>query len=268
MALIQSFFDESFDAETLCVGGCIFKNTKAKAFNKAWGQMLVRYQLPYFRMSACNAAMAPFDKLDRAQRVAVQTEAISLINKFAAAGYAMTIDLTAYSELIGEKGVISSAYELCVWTCLLGVHHWVEDAGITGSVAYFFEAGHQHQTKANRLMNQIFNNPRLKKFHQYKAHAFVDKEASRPCQAADILVWQRLKDIKRRQKGIFKTRADCAALIAGTITFVMDADRTMLQELVSKTTAEFGSQEAARALIMASPQQIADAGLPNWGRPV
>jgi hypothetical protein len=257
VALIQSYFDESFDDETLCVGGYVFKNTKAKLFNKEWRQMLACYRLPYFRMSACNAGTEPFHDLDRDQRVAVQTEAIALIGKYAAAGYAVTVDQGAFDAVVSTKGIVSSAYELCVWECLLGVNHWLKDSGITGSVAYFFEAGHVHQTKANRLMNQIFAEARLRKFYQYKAHAFVDKEASRPTQAADILVWQRFKQIRRLRNGHAMPRADCVALMNGTKTFVFDIDRAKLQQLVDAINGRFGSQEEAKRIAMASPEQIA-----------
>jgi hypothetical protein len=259
VALIQSYFDESYDDETLCVGGYVFKNTKAKLFNREWRQMLARYRLPFFRMSACNAGKEPFQHLDRDQRIAVQTEAIDLIGKYAAAGYAVTVDQHAFDDVVTNKGVVSSAYELCVWECLLGVNHWLKDSGITGSVAYFFEAGHEHQTKANRLMNLIFAEARLRKFYQYKAHAFVDKEASRPVQAADILVWQRFKQIRRIREGRTSPRADCVALMNGTRTFVFDVDRAKLQQLVDSVNARFGSQEEARRLAMASPEQIAAA---------
>jgi hypothetical protein len=214
--LVQSYFDESWDEEIICVAGYIFKSGKARKFDTEWRRMLTRYRLPYFRMSACNQGTEPFDKLSKDQCVAVQKEAIALVGDFASFGAAVTVDQSAFNKIITNKGFVRTPYEFCVWMVLTAVQVWIEDHNEARKAAYFFEAGHAHQGMANTLMDNMFKNQSMKDAYRYKAHVFVDKKESRPTQAADILAWQWFKDLTRRKNGIFKSRADCEALLKGT----------------------------------------------------
>ena len=88
----------------LCVAGYTFRSQNSRLLDKDWRKMLRRYQLPYFRMSACNAGQAPFDHLTGPQCIAVATEAIALINQYAAFGYAVTVEQEAFNKVVTPSG--------------------------------------------------------------------------------------------------------------------------------------------------------------------
>lgn len=90
------------------------------------------------------------------------------------------------------------------------------------------------------MMNRIFTNQEMKERYRYKAHAFVDKVAVRPTQAADVLAWQWYKDLTRRNNGAKKPRADCAALLRGTPHRVLHADEGMFQRAIDWMNARAG----------------------------
>jgi hypothetical protein len=232
VALISSFFDESFDDGLLCVAGYAFTKLRGRRLDEEWRRMLARHRIPYFRMSACNAGEEPFDGHTKPECVAAQTDAIALINKHASFGYAVTVDQRNFSKVLEKNPFVSTPYELAVWFCLMAVREWRLEAGQTGGAAYFFEAGHQHAGLADKLMRRLFNDPTLRSFYDYRAHAFVDKVTVRPVQTADVLAWQRYKDIKRRESGLTRPRADCAALMSKPRTFTLDVTEERLEELL------------------------------------
>ena len=122
VVIIKSYFDESYDNDLLCVAGYSFTSAKARLLDDEWRKMLARYgRLPYFRMSACNTNQKPLDRLTPQQCIDIATEAIRIINQYAGLGYAVTINKKSFREVIGNKGFISTPYELCVWLCLVAV---------------------------------------------------------------------------------------------------------------------------------------------------
>jgi hypothetical protein len=232
--LIQSYFDESWDEEILCVAGYIFSSAHARKLDEEWRRMLWRNgRLPYFRMSACNRGSEPFDKLDEAGCIKAQTDAIGLISKYASYGMAVTVDQAAFYRVLGTEGFTRSPYEFCTWSVLTAVLSWMVDHDEVKGASFFFEAGHQHQSQAQFIMNRLFTDAEQKARYRYKAHAFVDKKASRPSQAADLLSWQWYKDCQRRRNGATKPRADCRALTNGTPHHVLHFDEPLLHKLVA-----------------------------------
>jgi hypothetical protein len=241
VVLIRSYFDESWDDDILCVAGYTFTSSNARKFDEAWRRMLWKHgQLPYFRMSACNAGREPFDKLDKAARISAQTDAIALICKYASFGKAVTIDQHAYYRIIGNNGVVRSPYEFATWMILTAVLSWMEKRGDVGGASYFFEAGHQHQSQSEALMRILFKDGVLRDRYKYNAHAFVDKAKSRPSQAADMLSWQWFKNIQRIRDGATKMRADCGALVSGVETHYSHINEYYLNMLVEAMDRKAG----------------------------
>jgi hypothetical protein len=106
----------------LCVAGYVFTKLHCRALDKGWRSMLTRYDLPFFRMSACAHGTKPFAHLSMARRIAVETEAIGLIKRHAACGFAITVDPIEFEAVAERYGFIGTPYELCVWMCLGGSH--------------------------------------------------------------------------------------------------------------------------------------------------
>jgi len=213
VALIQAYFDESISGDYLCVAGYVFTKGKVKHLDAEWRKMLRQYRLPYFRMSACAHGNSPFDKLSPANRDKVARKAIALICEFAALGIAATVNQRQYEENVPNPYGFQGPYEFCAWNCLMGVRRWIEEEGRKGDVAYVFEAGHASQSKANRLMQQLFESDKLRARYRYVSHTFVDKVKVRPVQTADVIAWQWLKDRKNEAEGRPR-RKDLEALLS------------------------------------------------------
>lgn len=239
MAILQSFFDESYGPDGLvCVAGYVFTKSKAQALDKAWRRMLSDWELPYFRMSACAHGNEPFDTLCKTDRIEVEKAAISLIHKHALHGVAATVDpvdLAALASSHKAGSFKATPYEFCAWHCMSMVAMWAREKrpGVTHSISYVFESGDAHQAEANAMMNFAAKTPSYREFAMYGGHAFLPKEKSPPTQAADLLAWQWFTDTKRRTKHPYAPRKDLQALLDGGVAHsVVHADEHYLTAMV------------------------------------
>ena len=216
---IQSFFDESYDNNLLCVAGYSFTSRGARLLDEEWRKMLIRYnKLPFFRMSLCNARKPPFDKLSEQECIDVATEAMDLIKKYALCGYAITVDKKVFYKRMIKNKYFGTPYEFCSWIGLIGCRSEIAKMNVQYSgMSFIFEAGFQDEPAANRMMNRMFKEPEMRKKYGYKGHYFLDKAESRPTQAADLLSWQWYKDSTRRAKGLNKPRGDLSYLVNGRV---------------------------------------------------
>lgn len=214
--MVEAYFDESGSHDgspVLCVAGYVFEKESCSKLDAAWSEVLSKFALPYFRMSACAQGTKPFDVLTKDQRIEVETEMIGLIKQFASFGIAVTVEPKMFDAIVPSLPEIGSAYTFCAHTCLSAVKWWADKTGYHGDIAYFFESGHRSQSQANDIMNILFKNPAKRMEHRYVSHTFADKEKVRPLQAADLLAWQWHTDQKRRTRGNNKPRLDCVALV-------------------------------------------------------
>jgi hypothetical protein len=216
VAIIQAFFDESYGEKVgsiLCVAGYMMTDRAARRLTREWNAVLREYDLPYFRMSACAHGNYPFNKLTKNQRVAVETKMIGLIKRRTIKGIGVTVNVDEFGKIMPDnREVIGGAYSVCLNVVLGGAYHWAKHMGFTSRLAYFFEAGHNNQSEADRILTRAFSMEDLRTSRSYAGHGFVRKEDSPPTQAADILAWQWYTDLRHKIEGK-KRRADCASLL-------------------------------------------------------
>jgi len=193
------------------MAGYIFEKDNCIRLDEKWKYMLETNGLPYFRMSLCAHGNGVFKNLTLEERISVQTRAIELIKEYMAYGFVISID-TRFAHLIPTFGMYKNVYTFACWQALIGARRWMDKIRYSGNVAYFFESGHDSQTEANRIMQQIFTEPRLKKSYRYSSHTFADKVMVRPLQCADLLAWQWFTHQRRLSEGKL-ARADFYSLV-------------------------------------------------------
>ena len=217
--MVEAYFDESGSHENspvLCVAGYIIEKDACIQLDAEWKRVLDSYGLPYFRMSSCAHGTKPLDALSSEQRIAVEKEVIAIMRQHVAYGIAVTVQPKSFYALIPKNENWGDPYTLCVHTCLIAVRDWIRKTQYNGKIAYFFESGHCNQPQANRIMNDVFGNPKLRDSYHYSSHTFADKQEVRPLQAADMIAWQWFTDEKRRMtKRSDRPRHDCHELMRG-----------------------------------------------------
>ena len=202
LALMEAYFDESYgdDSAFLCVSGYLFERDKAVALDVEWRKMLAKYELPFFHMADCAHGFGHYKHLSRDERIAAQTEAINLIKSHATLGISNSIEIEPFSKL--PPGIVlESVYSYASLQCFFAVRKWIEDNNYNGDIAYFYEAGHKHQSDSQAFMNRVFMDATLREHYRYASHAFIPKTTNAAIQCADILAWQWHTETKKIVKG-------------------------------------------------------------------
>jgi len=212
----EFYVDESGthdDSEILSVAGYLFEKSRAIEFDEEWKKVLDDEGLPYFRMSACAHQTEPFENKSIPECDMIERKIIALTKDKSIFGFAINLNETEYDSIGPKHSDVGSAYSFCLRQCLTAIRSWVRESGFDGEIAYFFEAGHRHQSEAGRIMERVFRESRLRADYRYSAHAFADKAKTRPLQAADLLAWQWHTDARRKRAGVRVTRKDLQALV-------------------------------------------------------
>ncbi|HWA02650.1 MAG TPA: DUF3800 domain-containing protein [Rhizomicrobium sp.] len=221
VALIEAYFDESGSHEgssILCVAGYVIEKQNAQRLSEEWSAVLSEYDLPYFHMVDCAHGNGVFKGMSKPHRIMVAARMIGIIKRSAALGFAQSIDVKAYTEVIPPKlRLFGTPYSFCARTVLDQIGASFYKRNFKGKSAYFFEAGHKSRSEADRIICDLFENPLIDLVykHGYVGHSFVLKKESPPIQAADILAWHWATHVKRSEAGILEWRRDFKSLADG-----------------------------------------------------
>ena len=218
MAFAEMYFDESEDKshQLLCVAGYLFREENRALLEAQWGAVLARENLPYFRMVDCAHGTGVFDGISKEKRGEIEVELFDILKRYLEVGISITFDLRFAHLCPSAKyhGMpIVEPYTLCAYMCMMQGRKWASDTGFDGQISYYFEAGHKHQSQADRMMSAVFDVPDLRSHYRYKRHDFLRKEQAIPLQCGDILAWQWSKAIKDMRVKKKVTRADLNSLL-------------------------------------------------------
>lgn len=207
MQVVHAFFDESGShagSPVLCVAGYTFQKRATRMLAKDWAAVLKRYDLPFFHMVDCAHGSGHFAELSRPERIKVATALIDAVKRHAAHGFAVSVDVEAFRDLMPEWGPTISAYAFCARCVIDEIGRWFFRTEFRGKSAYFFEAGHESRSEAEKVVGAVLTNPlhKMNDVHYgYVAHSFILKQESAAVQAADILAWQWATDVKHQMSG-------------------------------------------------------------------
>jgi hypothetical protein len=209
LVLAESYFDETNTHkgdDRLCIGGYIFLKEAAEQQTAEWGELLAKWNLPYFHMVDCAHNVGVFEHLTKDECDFAAREAIAIIKSTASAGICMTVLESEYDEIVPSVKFFGSAYDALARHITSGVASWIEKANFEGQMHYFFEAGVASENNASYCIMRMMSDPEIGRDARYSGHSFVRKECSPGVQAADILAWHAGQDCKRALAGKPKRR--------------------------------------------------------------
>ncbi len=234
-ALVELYADESESAGVLTVAAFLFTKEKAQALHKEWAPVLEAEGLPFFRMVDCAHGSGNFKKLNKKKRVDLQIKIFDILKRNMGCGLSVSFDL-AHKDMLPSSinlGIAQvSPYAMCCHWLLLNARRWVEENHPEAKISYFFEAGDANQAQANAIFSTLYNNAWHRNHFKMASFSFVNKHYSACIQAADILAWQWSKNIKDRNEGKLKPRADLSSLLESPQNFTTHFDGKTLAEYV------------------------------------
>ncbi len=220
----EAYFDESgthSGSPIMCVAGYLFSPEQCRRFDQEWAEVLEEFSLRYFRMSECAHGTGEF-KGRREICDPVARRMIGIIKRRAERGIVTSISEKYFNEHVSDALQLTTgpAYSWCIRWALGLVRDWIDKYNFEGTISYFFESGHQHQSITNQILDRNFgHDSQAKKSFRYGSHSFAGKvpsEASeavlRPLQAADLLAWQYRNQKIREASGKRHHRLDLSSL--------------------------------------------------------
>jgi hypothetical protein len=205
--IVHAFFDESGShkgSPALCVAGYAFEMRQARLLAKEWQAVLKRFDLPFFHMVDCAHGNQECASLTKDQRIKLATSLIGIVKSRAAHGFAVSVDVDAFHEVMPPWAPAKTPYAFCARCVIDEIGRWFFKTGFKRKSAYFFEAGHESRSEAERAVGEVLTNPLNKIWsvhYGYVAHSFVLKRESPAVQAADLLAWQWATELKHRKSG-------------------------------------------------------------------
>lgn len=223
----------------LCVGGYLFIDRQARRFSTQWSKTLAKRGISCFHMTDCTNRRGEFSGWTSDECLDLEKELIKKIRQRSLYGFAVSLNESEYNEhLAGRNGLPNDAYPFACFAILGMIRRWAYRTGFAGDIAYFFEAGHQDEGKANAYLNWIFDSPNTRTDFLHVSHTFIDKEKAPPLQAADLLAWHTRKLYVNELEGR-PIRRDLKALVRNTdmrCDYTIDDMKALAAELIKRRT--------------------------------
>lgn len=251
--LISAFFDESSEGNSqnglLAVCGYALDPSGLKKFTPAWRAMLLRYGLPYFRMTDCNSNSGVFKNHSSEDCEKCARRAIKIARAYPLVGYAYVLDQSVYKKVLQDNGFDCDPYSFLVWGAFVHVNTWVEKHRPDHKISLFFEAGYETQPRAHDLLTASL---KRESKSRVVSVGFVRKEEAEAAQAGDLIAWHVRKGFQNRNANR-NMRKDFAALIENKSIRSVDHTAEQLERLRTNLVKKFGTLEkASKALFSLS----------------
>jgi hypothetical protein len=212
--MYEGYFDESGslneEPRIFCIAGYFINSDSARVMDSAWRAVLAQYELPYFHMVDCAHDAGRFKRLSMDDRVAIQTQLISLIKQHTLAGFAVLVKVESFEPSLE----IPDAYHACAFHCVKAMLTYLDTYRLARNVAFIFEKGHPSAEGTYAHVAQRLGG--LDK----SSLAFMAKGDAPLLQAADLLAWQSVKYLKDRHAHAHAPRKDFLSLMEHSHTFV------------------------------------------------
>jgi hypothetical protein len=197
---MEAYFDESgTDAASpvMCIAGYLFKAEQARHLEREWAEVLSEFGVDHFHAVDCAHGVRQFKRLSPAQRNELLTRLIGIIKRRMEIGIAVSVSETDFGKCVPPRWIRGGPYVICAAQVLSGVVGWADKRNFSGKISYYFEKGHRHRGLTNNTINQLLTSATGYDGLRYETHDFGEKRSMMPLQAADILAYEWIKELKR-----------------------------------------------------------------------
>ncbi len=207
-AVLWGYFDEAGHfrgaGDYLCMAGYIGDEDGWNAFTERWGKLLRKYGITAVHMKDMIALQDEYGKLgwdhDYRDKV-VLPEFIEVIKDHLAVGLGIAVDLKHLRQMPPEsQKAIGDPYYLCFMRMIRLVIDTARKAGVEFPMALIFDDSEEYSIKCYRLLSRLRQeNAEVKSL--IGSISFADDAIYYPLQAADVLAYESLKELKQKAGG-------------------------------------------------------------------
>tara|TARA_R110000751_G_scaffold72991_2_gene147724 strand:- start:667 stop:1575 length:909 start_codon:yes stop_codon:yes gene_type:complete len=194
MVLFRGYFDESYSDESprlMAIAGYVLEKDAALSMDELWRRKLADEELSMFHMTDCANGFGEFDGMSFDRRDQIARHFIGLVRGYVSAGFAFISNQSQFDESSIDKH--GSPYAHGVKFCIGSLNAWVSCHGSASKVSLVLESGHADQGLADRM---AFSPQNRNSVDRVVTRSFADKREAPLLQAADILAWQSMKNLR------------------------------------------------------------------------
>lgn len=199
----------------MSVAGYLWPFDNWQKLEKTWRRVLKDSGLDFFHMTDYATHEGLYKNWTPKQHLAVITRLIESITNTATLGVSVAVAMDDYNQLDSEikaKAHLRSPYLFAASWCMGRLARWLEDQGISETVAYIFEAGDKGQGLLNQAVVKLSSSSTFRRTMRIYSVNFEEKRNRPSLQAADILAYETGKQTIRRLG--FETRPIRKSLVA------------------------------------------------------
>lgn len=210
--MLVGYFDESYThapaPRVYTLGGYISTANHWKKFEREWNEALRDAGITtFFHMTTFEARKKEYEGWSNEKRIQVLRRLHSVIKKRVFAGFAVSVVLSDYEEIMNDeiRGYFGNHHQFVTIACLRYIANWLRLQNYKETVAYYFESGSGFDADVERLLRDIINDERMSNVYRVHSCSIVNKRDFAPLQAADIIAYEVTK-AHAREIGSDKTR--------------------------------------------------------------
>jgi hypothetical protein len=227
--LLWGYFDEAGhfrgSDDYLCMAGYFGGEQGWNSFTRQWGGLLKKHGISAVRVQDMIGFRGEYEKLGWTHEYRDKTvlpEFIKVIKDNLAAGLGVGVDLKYFKSMAPEaQKRIGDPYYLCFMRLIRLVIDTMRRAGVEFPIAVIFDDAEEYSIKCYRLLSRL-----RKENAEVKALigsiTFADDSIYYPLQAADLLAYESLKELKQKAGG-YKSREHFNDLITTDGGLVYDS---------------------------------------------
>lgn len=196
MAMLVGYFDESYTHApaplVYTLGGYISTDKQWMKFQREWGEVLNDAGIPFFHMAKFEARKKEYEGWSNEKRIQILRRLHSIIKKRVFAGFAVTLVLSDYEEIMTDeiRGYFGNPHQFVTIACMQHIMMWLREQNYKENISYVFESGSGYDADVMRMIAGIINDEKQADAYRVNSCSIENKRKFLPLQAADILAYE------------------------------------------------------------------------------
>lgn len=200
--MLTGYFDESYShppkPEVYTVAGYVSEDRKWKKFDKQWRQALGDEGVDFFHMKDFAHQKKAFKDWPAEKRKQYLGRLHGIIHRHVIADFAVSVVVADYDEVITPniRAGFGEPHVFAAIGCMKLIALWAKRINLREHMLYVFEKGTIHDKTVRRVFGAFDDTH--SEHYRASGCAFFDKRDLLPLQAADILAYENMLEMRRR----------------------------------------------------------------------
>ncbi len=223
---LTAYLDASWTSSAVTVAGYVSDVDRWASFETEWQDVLTGYGIEYFHMKDFAAREGDYKSWGPKGDCRL-VRLLEIINASVLAAVSITVPLGLWRAVLSDEERERSGNPYCIagFGCFREITRWMRrECGAGDEVAYVYDQGDKGRGEIFKLFNAVYDSQDLRREYRLLSMKVEDKKRFVPLQAADILAWERNREVPKGL-GLDAMPSKCSMPIGGWMdTFLATLD--------------------------------------------